>query len=64
MTLTIWLIFRFRFMKTVIVSMYVIAPTAGSAGPYRERKRSLLEGGIRVPAIWQWVGTIPAGKEG
>ena len=32
---------------------------AGSAGPYKGRKRSLFEGGIRVPCIWQWKGVIP-----
>lgn len=31
---------------------------AGSAGPYREMKRSLLEGGIRVPTIIQWPGMV------
>ena len=33
--------------------------TPGSAGPYRERKRSLHEGGVRVPAFVSW----PAGIE-
>lgn len=33
---------------------------AGHAGPYREFKRSLLEGGVRVPAIWQWTDTLAA----
>lgn len=28
--------------------------TPGSAGPYRERKRSLYEGGVRVPAFVTW----------
>lgn len=27
---------------------------------YMGRKRSLMEGGLRVPAIWQWPGKIPA----
>jgi arylsulfatase A-like enzyme len=33
----------------------------GSAGPFRGRKRSLYEGGIRVPGIIRWPGHIPAG---
>lgn len=34
----------------------------GSAGPFRGRKRSLYEGGIRVPGIIAWPGHIPAGR--
>jgi len=33
---------------------------AGKTAGFRERKRFLYEGGIRVPAIAQWVGTLPA----
>jgi arylsulfatase A-like enzyme len=34
----------------------------GSAGPFRGRKRSLYEGGVRTPFIVRWPGKIPAGR--
>lgn len=34
----------------------------GSAGPFRGRKRSLYEGGVRTPFIARWPGKIPAGR--
>eukprot|EP01038_Epipyxis_sp_PR26KG_P004542 gene4542-6412_t len=35
---------------------------AGTSGGYRANKRYIYEGGIRVPAIFQWIGTIPGGR--
>ena len=34
----------------------------GSTGPFFGRKWSLYEGGVRMPFIVQWKGTIPAGQ--
>lgn len=33
----------------------------GDPGPFRGRKRSLYDGGTRVPMIAWWPGTTPAG---
>jgi arylsulfatase A-like enzyme len=33
-----------------------------SSGRFRERKRSLFEGGVRVPGILEWPDKIPAGR--
>ncbi|MGJ8639843.1 MAG: sulfatase-like hydrolase/transferase [Opitutaceae bacterium] len=37
-------------------------PGMGSPGPFRARKRSLFEGGVRVPCIVRWPEQIPMGK--
>jgi arylsulfatase A-like enzyme len=37
--------------------------TPGSAGPFRERKRSLYEGGVRVPGLLEWPRQIPQARE-
>eukprot|EP01062_Namystynia_karyoxenos_P046593 TRINITY_DN34979_c0_g1_i2.p1 TRINITY_DN34979_c0_g1~~TRINITY_DN34979_c0_g1_i2.p1 ORF type:complete len:552 (+),score=86.97 TRINITY_DN34979_c0_g1_i2:431-2086(+) len=35
--------------------------SVGSTGPFRGRKRSLYEGGIRMPLVAWWPGSVPAG---
>ena len=35
---------------------------AGSAGPLREGKASVFEGGVRVPCVMSWPGHIPEGR--
>ncbi len=37
---------------------------AGSAGPLREGKGTTFEGGVRVPFLARWPGTLPAGRVG
>lgn len=34
----------------------------GSSGPFRGRKRSLYEGGVRLPFLARWPGHVPAGR--
>jgi arylsulfatase len=36
---------------------------AGSAGPFREGKLTAYEGGVRMPCVMRWPGTIPTGSE-
>ena len=48
--------------NTMIVFTSDNGPARGSAGPLRGRKGSTYEGGVRVPTIAHWPGTIPAGS--
>lgn len=36
--------------------------SVGDAGPFRGRKRSLYDGGVRMPALVRWPGTVAAGQ--
>lgn len=40
----------------------VMEDHGGSAGPLREGKQYTFEGGVRVPTLAMWQGTIPAGQ--
>ena len=44
-------------------SYYKRTKTWDGNGPFRQRKRSLYEGGIRVPLLAWWPGTIEAGTD-
>lgn len=37
--------------------------TPGSPGPFRGRKRSLYEGGVRMPGLLEWPSMIPEARE-
>lgn len=41
---------------------HVYGNHAGSAGPFREGKASVFEGGVRVPCVARWPGRIKAGQ--
>ena len=36
--------------------------SVGNAGPFRGRKRSLYDGGVRMPALVRWPGSVPANE--
>ncbi|XP_065192729.1 steryl-sulfatase-like [Sycon ciliatum] len=42
--------------------VHIYFNSVGTAGPFRGRKRSIYEGGVRVPFITYWPGKIPANK--
>ena len=62
-----WLIARDIEGDTIIFATADNGPEAqevyfnsvGLTGPFRGRKRSLYEGGLRVPALWRWPGVLP-----
>lgn len=41
---------------------HIYMNSVGDPGPFRGRKRSLYEGGVRMPFIARWPGTVPAGR--
>ena len=36
--------------------------SVGDPGPFRGRKRSLYDGGVRLPLLARWPGMVPAGR--
>lgn len=52
-----------KFENTASHSKYAEARIlVGSALPFRDGKGSTWEGGVRVPGVWYWPGTIPAAR--
>jgi len=49
--------------KTLVIFTSDNGPATGSAGPFRGKKGSNFEGGVREPCIMRWPGKIPAGTE-
>ncbi len=48
--------------NTVVVFTSDNGPSIGNAAPFTGRKGSSYEGGMRVPGIIRWPGTLPAGQ--
>ncbi len=48
--------------NTVVVFTSDNGPSVGQTAPFTGRKGSSYEGGMRVPGIIRWPGTIPAGQ--
>jgi arylsulfatase A len=47
--------------NTLVIFTSDNGPASGSAGPWRGKKGSVYEGGVREPCIMRWPGKIPAG---
>ena len=41
---------------------HIYMNSQGDPGPFRGRKRSLYDGGVRMPLIARWMGRVPAGR--
>ncbi|MEJ8569251.1 sulfatase family protein [Elongatibacter sediminis] len=47
--------------RTLVVFTSDNGPVVGSAAPFRGRKGSTYEGGMREPSVVRWPGTLPSG---